>query len=444
MKKARLKSANKTIHRQIMAGCLVAVILAGYLTQLVSARSRESFFTRNNIIFLESDGSLSSTTCQDLSSNQAVGEALSGGLSKDLMVIKNPDKFAQAIDTWVKKAYPGSPFVGLGRYAVMGGQRAGINPILPIIIARKESNLGTNKTGAGRKLTEGHNAYGRTATSQQPHIATSRKWYKWRSFEDSLFDQSGRQDDMYLYIKRTYGDLKTIDQTMLRYAPPSENNTDQYLREIKQWASEIYNLAGDAIDQSKLGSTNTYDDCVNGDGGGSGGGGAGVISLGNFNMFYQHKGPWARQYIGRQSCLRETFTQCGCGPTSLAIVISNLTGDKSITPLKTRDFASFSNGIDWASLASVPRRFGLKTQTIGLNIARARQTLEQGGLVILSQTRGPLTRQSDGHILVIRGINAQGRFLVADPISERQTNNQNGYSAADILSGARNMWAVTK
>lgn len=443
MKKTQAKPLSTRFLRQVLAGCLLAIIISGYFVELASARSRESFFTRNNIIFLETEDSLSSKICKDLSASEAVGEISSGGLSKDLMVIKNPDKFAQAIDIWVKKAYPGSPFVGLGRYAVMGGQRAGINPILPIIIARKESSLGTNKTGAGRKLTEGHNAYGRTATSSQPHITTGRKWYKWRSFEDSLFDQSGRQDDMYLYIKRTYSDLKTIDQTMMRYAPPSENNTAQYLREIKQWASEIYALAGDSIDQSKLGSTNSYDDCVD-EGGDYIGGGAGAISLGSFNMFYQHKGPWARKLIGRQSCLNETFTQCGCGPTSLAIVISNLTGDKSITPFKTRDLSGFSNGIDWSSIESVPRRFGLKTQAIGMNIARARQTLEQGGMVILSQTRGPLTRQSNGHILVIRGINQQGRFLVADPISERHTTNQNGYSAADILTGARNMWAVTK
>lgn len=432
----------QVISRVVTCVVMIVAINLQFLGQLAWANNKESFYTRNGIIFLDTEDSLAAEECAPLASSQASGQNASGGLSKDLMEIKNPDQFAQAIDQWVKKVNPRSPFVGLGKYAVMGGQRSGINPILPIVIARMETSLGTDPR-AGKALREGHNAYGRTATRSQPHVASARLWYKWDSLADSLFDRSSRQDDMYAYIKSRYKDLKTIDETMMRYAPPHENNTASYLRNIKQWASEIYQLAGDSIGQTKLGALHNYDECVSDDRtlGGSAGG---AVDLGNFNMYYQYKGAWSRQLIGRGSCLRSTFTECGCGPTSLAIVISNMIGDKSITPLTTRNFSDFPAGISWGSLVSVPQRYGLKVDRIGLNIARARETLRNGGMVILSQAHGPLTRTSRGHILVIRGLTSDGRFLIADPASERHTQNQQGYSDGDILGGAWAMWAVRK
>lgn len=449
MKTARFNNSNKQKQRQFLVGCLVAVVLAVFLNQLALA-SRERFYTRNDILFLESGDGMSSISpeCSTLHNSMSSGVNSTSGLSKDLMEIKNPEAFAKAIDDWVKKYYPKSPFVGLGKHAVRGGQRAGINPILPIIIARKESQLGTDPK-SGRKLFEGNNAYGRSANKNQPHITTGRMWYKWNSLADSLFDTSSRQDDMYMYLKRRYSDTKTIDELMMRYAPPHENDTKTYIAEIKKWSSEIYQMAGDAIDQSKIGSTHSYDDCKssgqsNSAGGGYTGGEAGAVNLGNFTMFYQYKGPWAKQLIGKQSCLKRDFAWCGCGPTSLAIVIANLTGNKNITPPVTRDKSSFPNGISHASLLNVPREYGLKTQAIGLNISRAREALQKGGLVILSQGNGALTKQSDGHILVIRGITKEGRFLVADPASERQTNNQTGYTASEILGGSKGMWVVMK
>ena len=441
-----MKWSKKLKLQQFLSVALVTIVLSGAVAPAVMALRQESFFTRNNILFLETDSSLSSSLesagCSELQASSAAGDIAGSGLSKNLMEIKDPQRFAKAIDDWIRQKYPKSPMVGLGKYAVMGGQRSGINPILPIIIARKESQLGTAR-GAGRKLTEGHNAYGRTAQRNQPHVATGRLWYKWPSFEDSLFDKTDRKDDMYAYLKRRYNDIPTIDQLMMRYAPPHENNTEQYLREIKSWANEIYALAGDSIDLTKTGKEATYDNCHS-LGGNSFGGSAGTVSLDGFTMYYQYKGPWAKQLIGKQSCINSTFTQCGCGPTSLAIVIANLTGDKSVIPPRIRDLAMFPNGISWGSLENVPRKFGLKTQDINKNIAKARDTLRKGGYVIISQARGALTRQSDGHILVIRGMTSDGRFLVADPASEKHTTNQKGYSEQDILNGTRRMWAVTK
>lgn len=442
-----MKWSDKSRVKQGLLLIMSAVLTAGVVAPAVMAASRESFFTRNNILFLDTDGSLSSSGesegCSNLLVSQSVGAAAEVGLSKELMEIKDPKRFAKAIDDWIIKKAPKSPLKGLGRYAVMGGQRSGINPMLAIGIALKESTLGTNVAGAGRKLTEGYNAYGRTATNSQPHIETGRKWYKWNSFADSLFDKTSRKDDMYAYISRVYKQHKNFDKFMNAYAPPSENDTEKYIQEMKQWASEIYELAGDSIDITKLGKKIAYDDCQSPDG--YTGGEAGAVSLDGFTMFYQKTGPWAKQLIGKGGCLNRDFAWCGCGPTSLAIVVANLTGDKNITPPKTRDLSLFADvGISWTALDDVPRKFGLKTQRIGLNVSKVRETLQKGGYVMVSQGSGPLTPSSDGHIFVIRGMTSDGRFLVADPDSPKHTNNKKGYSIRDITVGTRNMWAVTK
>ncbi len=427
---------------RVLAMSAVALIVAGFVAQVAEATSRETFYSRNNILFLETDDSLSSASgCDSLQASAAAGDSASGALSKGLMEIRDSAKFAQAIDDWIKAKFPQSPFVGLGKFAVMGGQRSGINPIFPIIIARKESGLGT----AGSIVKRANNAYGRQASSSQPHILTANggRYYKWTSLENSLFDQSSNQDDMYAYIKRRFKDFDTIEDTMIQYAPPSENDTTTYIREIKQWATEIYELAGDSINVGKVGEVVRYDDCN--DPGAYVGGAAGAVSLDGFNMLYQHRGAWAKQPIGKGGCVNKDFTWCGCGPTSLAIVISNLTGNYSITPLETRDKASFSAvGINWSSLTGVPQQYGLKVQAIGTNVTKAREAIQKGALVIVSQSRGALTSTSDGHIFVLRAVTENGNFLVADPISEKHTTNKNGYSASQITGGTRNMWVVSK
>lgn len=424
----------------ICGGLILTISLVMFNLSALASHKNEQFYTRNHIIFLDKNDTFRGGGCNALSSSSASGQGSSSGFSKDLMEIKDPDKFAQAIDEWVKKVSPNSPFVGLGKYAIMGGQRSGINPILPIVIARAETSLGTDQR-AGKALREGHNAYGRTATRSQPHIASARLWYKWDSLEDSLFDRSPRKDDMYAYIKAQYGDLKTIDETMMRYAPPSENDTARYLQSIKQWASEIYQLAGESIDQTKLGSTYNYEECQSNNP--LSGGGAG-IDLGNFTMFYQGQGDWAGKKIGKGGCEFSSFAECGCGPTSLAIVIANLTGDKSITPEVTRDHCTFSqDGIYWSSIENVPPKFGLTSTPISTNLAKARETLQSGGMVIISNTRGTFTH-GGGHILVLRGLTSDGRFLVADPAGPRHTNNQRGYSDQEVMNGTVQMWAIKK
>lgn len=155
--------------------------------------------------------------------------------------IVDEQRFAKAIDDWIQKNQPNSPLNGMGIHAVNSGKRSGINPILPIIIAKMETQLGTTQNGSG--IAEGsNNSYGRMAANGQPSVG---KWYKWDSWEASL----NSADDMYAYVARVYAnEIKiSITSVMMKYAPPHENNTTQYIQNINQWAQEIYTLAGDAV-----------------------------------------------------------------------------------------------------------------------------------------------------------------------------------------------------
>ena len=94
----------------LICGGLVLTISLVMFNLLVSASHKnEQFYTRNHIIFLDKNDTFRGGGCNALSSSSASGQGSSSGFSKDLMEIKDPDKFAQAIDEWVKKVSPNSP-----------------------------------------------------------------------------------------------------------------------------------------------------------------------------------------------------------------------------------------------------------------------------------------------------------------------------------------------
>lgn len=410
-----------------MKNKVIAILfLTILLATPVLASTREGFFVRNNILFYNPNNLCSSNKIS-LQSNQKLTSENSG-LSKNLMIINNPTKFANAINQWIKQKRPDSPLNNMGNLAVAGGQRAGINPILPIIIALKESELGT----VGQISQRGHNAYGRTATISQPHFGTNRLWYKWNSFEESLL--SDKNDDMYQYLANVYKNEKTIEEVMMKYAPPSENNTQFYIQQIKQWANEIYDLAGNSIDSNFIGSNVDYDlnYCLSNT----------ASKLDNLTMFYQTDRPWAT-HLFHPDC--GNIGRCGCGPTSLAIVIASLTNDKNVNPISISDQMigmKQANGSSWSAFTKIPSKYNLKSQAIGTDLSKAKEAIDQGYLVIMSQDRGYFT--TEGHIMIIRGFNDNGNILVADPNSKKYSNNQIGFDQKTVQASLRGMWVISR
>jgi len=143
------------------------------------------------------------------------------------------------------------------------------------------------------------------------------------------------------------------------------------------------------------------------------------------------------------------FAQCGCGTTSLAMIIATLAGRPEYTPLAAGpEQATFGgvtggypNGCGSYHAPSVKLlgKYGLNYKYVpGVNAATweaVKQTLRDGGLALLS-VRGPTAFYNGaGHFVVIRGVAPDGRFLIADPnglVTGPSNSLSRGYTPSDI------------
>ena len=116
----------------------------------------------------------------------------------------------------------------------------------------------------------------------------------------------------------------------------------------------------------------------------------------------------------------------GCGPTSMSIVVSTLTGT-NVDPVEMAQW-SYENGYYCPGGGSyhsmIPKaaeHWGLSVDMNldGENVADA---LAAGKLVVAIMSKGHFTKS--GHFIVLRGITADGKVLVADPASLKRSNQE--------------------
>lgn len=129
--------------------------------------------------------------------------------------LKDPAKLADAINQYIEERFPNSPFKGMGNLFVSGAMRAGINPLTVVFHAVKESQMGTARDP---QVLNAFNAFGRTATSSQPHIPgpLAAGWYKYPSWEASL-DGGGATQDHPSYMKEVFVDDLGYNISSLEY-----------------------------------------------------------------------------------------------------------------------------------------------------------------------------------------------------------------------------------
>lgn len=140
----------------------------------------------------------------------------------------------------------------------------------------------------------------------------------------------------------------------------------------------------------------------------------------------------------------------GCGPTSMSIVVSTLTGT-NVNPVEMAQW-SYENGYYCPGGGSyhslIPKaaeHWGLSVDMNleGENVADA---LAEGKLVVAIMSKGHFTKS--GHFIVLRGINTDGKVLVADPASLKRSNQE--WELSLILEEARKrvgaggpFWAIS-
>ena len=133
-------------------------------------------------------------------------------------------------------------------------------------------------------------------------------------------------------------------------------------------------------------------------------------------MYYnQMDERWADIMYGTSS----TIGQGGCGPTSMAIVTSTLTGEAH-DPVELAEWSVANghrcegNGSYHSLIPAAASAYGLSCEK-NLDAQGIVDALSSGKLVVVIMSKGHFTR--GGHFIVLRGVTSEGKILVADPAS---------------------------
>lgn len=154
---------------------------------------------------------------------------------------------------------------------------------------------------------------------------------------------------------------------------------------------------------------------------------------------------WADEPYGR-----DKIGTHGCGPASMSIVVSTLT-DTKVNPVEMAQW-SYENGYycpgggSYHSLIpGAAEHWGLSVDGSldGEDVADA---LAEGKLVVAIMSKGHFT--NSGHFIVLRGITADGKILVADSASLKRSNQE--WDLSLILAEAKQrvgaggpFWAIS-
>ena len=181
--------------------------------------------------------------------------------------------------------------------------------------------------------------------------------------------------------------------------------------------------------------------------------------VGNVVFYSQIDPRWKNDAFGKTS---STIGSSGCGVTSFAMVAATLTGNNAITPKEISKLWgekgwAIDGGTRWSAFDpnGAAKEYGLKAETIFANqgshfnqntIDKITAALRAGKLVIASGDHKTSTLFTGPHIIVIRGVTADGKFLVNDPKDDpklkQQTSKQ--WDKSVLMAEAYGAWAFSK
>lgn len=162
-----------------------------------------------------------------------------------------------------------------------------------------------------------------------------------------------------------------------------------------------------------------------------------VFTDGSTDVVYynQMDSRWANIMYGTSS----SIGQAGCGPTSMAIVISTLTGEAH-DPIELANWSVANghrcegNGSYHSLIPAAAKAYGLTVEGAGKNDGqKIVDALSSGKLVVAIMGKGHFT--SSGHFIVLRGVTSEGKILVADPASYSRSEQE--WDLSIILNEAR-------
>ena len=150
--------------------------------------------------------------------------------------------------------------------------------------------------------------------------------------------------------------------------------------------------------------------------------------------YIQWDNRWAYDSLGQRN-----IGISGCGPTSVAMVLSRLENDISITPDKiAKDAKTYmaDEGISWIFFNDEAKKYKKNISDIEINEEKMKEALEKGPLIV-SVNKGYFTLF--GHIFVIDSYK-DGKFYINDPNSIK--NTMRPWTFEEISNQIAHIWQI--
>lgn len=154
-------------------------------------------------------------------------------------------------------------------------------------------------------------------------------------------------------------------------------------------------------------------------------------------LFLQYDERWAKEQYGDDS-----MSKTGCGPTCLSMVYCYLTGDASMHPGKMAEWAeqegfyAYGTGTRWSLMDDGAEELGLEAHTEDLSEQTIVDELSSGHVIICSVAPGDFT--TEGHFIVLAGLNNDGTVKVNDPNSKKRSGKE--WEVERILPQIKQFW----
>lgn len=164
------------------------------------------------------------------------------------------------------------------------------------------------------------------------------------------------------------------------------------------------------------------------------------VSSGEVPLLLQWDARW-----GYTVYCSSAFGMTGCGPTSMAMVYQGLTGKNDLTPYDMGQIAQQEgymytySGTDTAFFTAVPARWGISVVQVGVSEVALTEALRSGAVVICNVGPGDFT--TDGHFIVLTGLDDEGRLVVNDPYST--VRSEQHWDVSQVISQTRALWAFS-
>lgn len=238
-------------------------------------------------------------------------------------------------------------------------------------------------------------------------------------------------------IKAKASEVKTSAFAAVEKWKPKEDIPEP-IQEVVSPVNEIADASSNTTETYSTTDPETGDTIL------TGGGTANIV------YFNQQDPRWKNTYYGAT----DPIGSYGCGPTTLAMVVSSLT-DERITPDAMSAWA-YQNGYFCEGSGSyhsiIPQGasgFGLKVENLGLPTKDILiQRLCTGNVMVALMQKGHFTT-SGGHFVILRGTTLDGKILIADPLS--QENSMKAWDPEiltnEFKSSANSggpVWAISK